>query len=612
MSKKLLFFMLAALLLFTIQVSAQDDVMEMDEVVVTASRYEESIMDTPVSIEVIDEEEIEESNANNLADLLNLAGGIHIKNNGTIGDMKDVNIRGLKEDKILILIDGQPYSDPYNNLISLETIPVEYIKRIEVLKSPSSAIYGPNAMGGVINIITKDGKDIEKATFNFGIGSYDKQKFNIVHSFNGENSSMLFVYDFLDSNGHRDNSSINRNDIFVKSKYYINDITDFAISLKLNETELEYPGIDASELDYTPSYSPAGEKEEKDMNVKFSVNQNFPKKDRKIDVYFNEKEIVNIPGGFRTIYDINKIGTNISEQYYFDNHSLIYGLEFVQDKVTAGPSIGAFEEGNLNKAIFIEDQYTLNNKNKFNLGFRFDDHEQYGSEFSPNFGYIYKINDSLNFNLNYNESFAAPQFRDLYYQSSYGDYSNPNLKPETSINYSLGFKYLHENCFREVAFFKRDIEEYITYPGFLPTNTDKVEIKGFELITNRKINNNFEVNFNYTYLDTLNKDTNEELGDIPNHEASLKFKYNLEDSYISFNNKYYGSRIDGGSRKSVDLTEGKILPAHFVSDLKLSTLFKDNTEISVGINNLFNKDYSIVDGYRMPGRNFMVNVSTKF
>ena len=123
---------------------------------------------------------------------------------------------------------------------------------------------------------------------------------------------------------------------------------------------------------------------------------------------------------------------------------------------------------------------------------------------------------------------------------------------------------------------------------------------------------NFEVNLNYTYLDTLNLDTNETLGDIPDHEASIKFRYELGDSYISLNNKYYGSRIDGGSRKSVDLTEGKVLPSHFVSDLKLSTLFKENIEISVGINNLFDEDYSIVDGYPMPGRNFMVNLSTNF
>ena len=172
MLRKTVLVMLTALLIFAVPVSAEEEVMELDEVVVTASRYQESIMETPVSIEVIDQEEIEESNARNLADLLQDAGGVYIKNFSGLTGKKDIIIRGARQDQILYLLDGQPLNSPQDGVIRLEDIPISVIKKIEISKSASSSIYGANAMGGVINIVTQDADQENKTEIDFGLGSY--------------------------------------------------------------------------------------------------------------------------------------------------------------------------------------------------------------------------------------------------------------------------------------------------------------------------------------------------------------------------------------------------------------------------------------------------------
>ena len=600
MSKKLLFFMLAALLLFTIQVSAQDDVMEMDEVVVTASRYEESIMDTPVSIEVIDQEEIEESNANNLADLLELAGGVYIKDNGSLMAKKDVTIRGYTESRIIILLDGQPYSSPNDGEISLEAIPVELIKRIEVLKSPGSAIYGPNAMGGVINIITKDGQDIEKTNIKAGLGSYNKRNLNISRSFRNDQSSIIFIYDSLNSDGHRANSEIDRDDLFVKTKLKTGEISTLNLSLKYNETNLEFPGSDLGDS--------SGAKIEEELNLNAFLIQNFKNKDRRISIFTTDRDtLIPYVGDSNSQIDIKRTGLNIRETNYINNHILNYGFEIISDEsvnIYNTPSFGStnYDENNLNKSIFIEDKYSINEENIINIGIRYDNHEEYGSELSPRLGYLYRINKYLNFNLLYGESYKAPSYFQLYFPAWGG--GNPDLIPETTKSYEVGLKYNRSNCSRQISIFKRDGDDFIAVKDGFFTNFNSVTIEGLDFSSNRIINGNWEFGFNYTYLDAVNDENGERLGDIPYHQFDLSLKYKLNNIRVNLNNSFLGSRIDGAS--------GNELSSHFISDLKISNNLTENTELAVEINNLFDREYEVVDGYPMPGRNFMVNVSTKF
>jgi outer membrane receptor for ferrienterochelin and colicins len=585
-----------------VPVSAQEEVMDLEEVVVTASRYEESIMETPVSIEVIDQEEIEESSARNLAELLNTAGGVHIKDNGGITNRKDIIIRGMRGDQILILLDGQPYNNSNDGGLSFESIPVEFIEKIEVLKSPASAIYGANAMGGVINIITKNAENIEKTNLKIESGSYDTQKYNLSHSFVNNNHGLTLIYDKLSSDGHREKSSIEREDLFLKYNYQISKYSDLILSFKNNESETDYPGQDSDYLsdEYLATLffgaSPSGSKEDNDQNINFTFKQNLEAKDRKVSFYNNNRELKDLT--LDTTTDINKKGFSFMQTNYFNKHTLSYGLDFIED----GVETDNYNEDNLNKAIFIQDKYVHNEKTIFNLGARYDDHEQYGSEFSPRLGMVYKFADNWNFNANVAESFKAPSYMDLYFPG----YNNPNLDPEKSVSYDFGFKYMDDICQREISFFRRDIDQLIKY-NFVkskPENINSATIKGIEFNTERQMNDNLDLGFNYTYLDANNDESQEQIGDMPYHKFGLNMKYIMNDTKYILNNRFTGERTDGSSNEDMD--------SYFISDFKIIKTVNDDTELKASINNLFDKDYEVVDGYPMPGRNYMLSISTKF
>jgi outer membrane receptor for ferrienterochelin and colicins len=592
MLKKVVLVMLTALLIFIVPVSAQEDVMELDEVVVTASRYQESIMETPVSIEVIDQEEIEESTARNLAELLETAAGIHIKDNGGLTGKSDILMRGFRGDQILILLDGQPYNNPNSGEIDLKDIPKNIIQKIEVLKSSSSAVYGANAMGGVINIITKSGG--EAATdLSLALGSYNTQNYNLSHSFDFNSNSILLMYDYLKSDGHREsNSYIDRKDIFLKYNYDFSNFTDIKLTLRYNDTDKDYPG--------STIYPSNGNMKNINKNINLAVEQKYESKDRDITLFLNEKNIsaLTIPSSYQTDADTHKLGLNLKEIRYFNRHTLSYGLDIIENKVKAETTYAEYDEENYNTGVFIQDRFQLNSKNIIDFGFRYDDHQKYGSNFSPKLAYLYRINDNLNFVFNGSESFRAPSFIELY-----GSGGNPDLDVEQSRSLDIGLKYNKNNCKREIFFFKRDITDMIAYNGqFMTDNIESVSINGVEIITSRQVNNwNFD--FNYTYLDAENENSKQRLLNMPYHKLGLNLGYKINDYKISLNNNYTGETEDYG---------GVNVDSYFISDLKLSKSIFENSKLSVEINNLFDKDYEVVDGYPMPGRNFMVNLGTKF
>ncbi|SDG81213.1 TonB-dependent receptor plug domain-containing protein [Halanaerobium congolense] len=612
MLKQKVLVMLTALLILAVPVSAQEEVVDLEEVVVTASRYEESIMDTPVSIEVIDQEEIEGSNAKNLADLLKSTSSIHIKDNGGSYAKKDILIRGFRGDQVLILLDGHPYNNPNDGEVKLQQIPIHLIKKIEILKSSSSAVYGANAMGGVINIITKDGEDIEKTNFSVGLGSFDTRKMNFSSGFNTEKANFLISYDDLYSDGHRDQetSETDREDVFLKYKYSLSNNSDLSLSFKYNDSYIEFPGNTLSKSN--------GVMDDIDRNINLILNQSYQNKDRKISFNMNNKDFHAITydyNDYETDTEVKSYGLSYQESRYFDQHTLGYGIDIINNEVKSEINRydynlfsyvkDTYDKENMNKALFIQDKYEINSKNILDFGIRYDDHEEFGSELSPKLGYIYKIKDNFNFNFSAAQSYRAPSFYELY-----GTYGNSDLDTEKSNSYDMGFKYETEKGYSEITLFKRDVEDLIVtdYTKSININEDEADISGMEYSLNHELTKQFEFDFNYTYLDAKNSN-DKQLIDMPYHKLNLDVHYKMDKTKISMLNRFVGERNDVQNTPPYKVVKSS---SYFVSDLRISNNLTKNIRLSLEINNLFDKEYEVINDYPMPGRNFMVNLSTKF
>jgi outer membrane receptor for ferrienterochelin and colicins len=596
MLKKSVLVMLTALLILAVPVSAQENVLDLDEVVVTASRYEESIMDTPVSIEVIDQEEIEESNAQNVAELISSIAGVQITNYGGPAGSKTINIRGSDSNQVLVLIDGQSINTKMIGDVDLGQILISNVKRVEVLKGPASAIYGANALGGVVNIITKNGSDNEGLKLDLGIGSFNTYKTALNYGLVFDKSEVLITAETLNSDGFRDNpdnSGLDQYNISTKINYDLNQYDEFVFDIIYNNSDKEVPG----KLTWQ---SPNATQEDIMENYRITYNREKENYDLKSSLYYNDQETnyINPDSNTDNIHKKKKIGFDLSNTLFYKNNTLTYGFEIVNNELDSSQLPKIYDA--TNKAVFLENSYTKINNLKINTGVRYDDNEDYGSETNPRVSLLYSINNNNNIFASYGEAYRAPTFDELYWDEFWLK-GNPDLEPEKSKNYEIGIKSRLNNSKLEVVLFKNEIEnEIIGYPNPTYKNIKESETDGLELSLSKNITDNLTLGYSHTYLDSRNVKTNKLLKDQYYNDISLA--YRPKNYLVKFNVSHVGGRVE-------DLDNYTVCDLNFSKNIKVT---ERDYKVKLAVNNLFDQDYQVNDGYPMPGRNFMVNLSTKF
>jgi outer membrane receptor for ferrienterochelin and colicins len=602
MFKKKVLVMLTALLILVVPVSAEEDVMDLDEVVVTASRYEESIMDTPVSIEVIDQEEIEESNAQNLAELLDTYTGVYIKDNGGQVGTKSVKIRGASSDQVLVLLDGVPYNDPHNGGLDLSNVSAENIEKIEIIKGPASVIYGANAMGGVVNIITKEIEDTPITKLDLGFGSDDTNIYKISHNEKIDNLGVYLSYLNKSSDTYLKENNLDQENIFLKINNDISRYSDITFNFSNNISDKVINNSDQND---------------EEQNLSLSWNRKKEVSETNFRIYKNDRER-EYPSS-NSLHEKEQTGLFLNNTNYLDKHTFNYGFEFKEDKVNSTN----IENGNketTNKALFIKDNWNFNSKLDFTLAARYDDHEEYGSNLSPQVAISHSLNENYRTFISYSEAFKAPTFDDLYgvYPPMSGqDWSypgfegNPNLEAEESDNYEIGLKFDSIIGEGSISYFYREVTNLITnnynvLPYTMKNVDDKSEFKGIELNIDNQLTEKLSSSFNYTYLDSQDNNGDRIAGN-PYHNAKISLKYKKAKKTFFVSGKLISDNIDGASNDK--------MPSYFVVDSRVNIpieVINQKVDLAFEINNLFDKDYEVVDGFPMPGRNFMVNLSTKF
>ncbi|MFN2341018.1 MAG: TonB-dependent receptor, partial [Halanaerobium sp.] len=315
MLRKTVLVMLTALLIFAVPVSAQEEVMELDEVVVTASRYQESIMETPVSIEVIDQEEIEESSARNLAELLDTYTGVYIKDNGGQAGTKGVKIRGASSDQILVLLDGVPYNDPHNGGLDLSNVNAENIERIEIIKGPASVIYGANAMGGVVNIISKNIENSSVTKLDLGVGSNNTNIYQISHNEKIDDFGIYLSYVDKSSDTNIENN-LDQENIFLRINNDISSFSELTFTFNNNISNKLISNFD---------------QKDEEQNLALSWRRQTEATETDVRIYKNDREREFPSSG--SLHDKEQSGIVINNTNYLDKHTFNYGFEIKKDEI---------------------------------------------------------------------------------------------------------------------------------------------------------------------------------------------------------------------------------------------------------------------------------------
>ncbi len=602
----------------------------MEEVVVTASRQAEKISSVPANVSVITENDIKNSTARDIPDLLRTQAGIQV--NDIAGNRRNytVDLRGFGETaalNTLVLVDGRRVNQPDLSGSDWTLISLNRVERIEVIRGGrGSVLYGDNAAGGVINIITKEGKAFKTGAEING-GSYDTFKGSAYVSGAKNKLSYALSGSYLTSDGYRDNSDTEAKDIGLNLDYYQNDIVKWNLSSGFHKDSTGLPGaIKTSEFaagaSRTDSLQPDDFADVEDYYVKLAPEIFFLNDSLfKIDFSFRNRSSLffsSFSGGtYEGDTDIETVA--LSPQFVFKekiigfNNSLTFGLDFkdAAEDITnttmylGYPDVGVFELGKKNYGFYIHDEIYLLDSLAISAGYRYDKAEftfkpstPDSTEMSEN---LYTAGINYNFfkksyaYFSFSHSFRYPVLDELF--NFYTNTINTDLVPQTSDDYELGARYYFTpSLFANVNFFYIDTENEIIYDpasGFFGANVNlngKTRRDGVEVVLS-KVYEKMTLSGSFTYTDAKiiggNYDGSK-FPNVPRHKATVNTLFSLGHGFsLNVNGFWVGERpfVSDFANAFDDQDD------YFVLNTKLKYHWKNLTTF-LNINNLTNEEYS--------------------
>ena len=527
---------------------------KMEELVVTATRSKRFRSEAPISTEVISRKDIDNSGSRNVAELLSQRAGVSLQTSVAGGSI--LNVLGMDSRYILILLDGQPITGKFNNRVSLDQILTDQISRVEIVKGPSSSLYGSEAMGGVINIITEQNNKAREirvssrygnTQYNFNESGLKDGSSNLGLSFAQPLKNLVFNVQINAEQIQKDKSvqqididkvqkvtlgsDINwtlndYNKINFKSNSY-NQLDNGASKLMDTNTEIHRNNFS---LSHQSSY-------QKGWNVNQSVLSNNYERNYIQKRPWGKLEKDDLTSEKHLEYEIllNKKNQSNELNAGFE----IYRANYSSDRISSG------SQEIISKSLF--GQYDIKIKNKINMifGMRYDDYSKDYRVLSPRLGLMYRITEQWKLRTSWGQGFRAPSFLERFIdwnnvQFNYLIEGNPDLKPERSNGITIGFDYSHHtnNQFSLVYYytdFENLIQDYSKSRGVLSyQNIYAATFSGFELSQQWQLSEKVESKWIVNWSDNRDESNNPIPNTIP-FSVSSYFNINF------LNNRFQSS-----------------------------------------------------------------------
>lgn len=586
------------LFIFVGTLYAQNDTITLKEVVVSSNRIAIPFEKTSRSIVLITSEDIKNTPADNIAELLQQIAGIDIRTRGVDGMQSDLYIRGGSFDQTLVLIDGVKMDDIQTGHHSMNAIlPLEVVERIEIIKGPAARIFGQNAFTGAINIVTKD---VANSQLDLGLnyGSYDNMK--VVGSWGQsfDTGGILTSFTYQSSDGYRYNTDFDNYAAFIKS-----EVHGYQFLGTFTERKFGANGFYASP-DYKDQY------EETQTSV-IAVSKVFESEKTTITprVYWKRNQDMYLflrqdPEYFRNLHISNNYGVEGNMELRSKAGKTGIGIDVSRDFL-ASNNLGNHDRTSITG--FLEHRFEFA-QGRFDMtpGIAVSYFSDFDTRAFPGLDMGFRLSEAVKLYGNIGYTYRVPTFTDLYYNGPTTQ-GNPDLEPESALAEELGIK-VNLNTFNfEVAFFNRNSDNLIDWTKenvddkWQTQNFSEVQTMGFDF----NANYNFilgtqaqRINFGYSFINDEIKDvdvafTRYSLNSIKHHvTAALVNRYSAVFSQeIAFR---YVERTDG--------TSYKVMDAKFMADLNA-------WEISAVFNNIFNEAYTETNLVPMPKGNYMLGVS---
>lgn len=502
-----------------------DSLINLQGVVVSANKIQVNRNSVPLSISVIDREEIEASSESALLPVLSQrVPGLFVTQKGITGfgvndgSAGTVNIRGVGQgNKVLMLFDGQPqWAGIFGHALP-DTYVASDVERVEVIRGPGSLMYGSNAMGGVVNIITRHHKQEGRRTqARIMYGSYNTQKYMVNNGYNIGNFSSFISLNHDRTDGHRPNSKFHITNGFANLGYKINEHYRVTGDLSLAKFKTQNPGeIDAPVLDYLVDVLRG--------TTSFALENHHEKTSGALRVFYNwgnhEVNDGYKPGGTPRSYlfrsDDHNTGVLLYQSFRLvEGNTFTAGIDYKNWGGHAwNDSINGKKGELIDKSVNEVAGYVIMQQDLFdmlsiNAGVRYEHNSVFGGEWVPQAGLTVRPFEGNVIRASFSKGFRSPNIREMYMWGA----ANDELKPENMLNYevAVGQSFLDGRLYGEVtAFFidgKNMIESVSIVPGqtypMKNRNVGTFTNKGIELEGRYQILGNLSMDMNYSYLHT--------------------------------------------------------------------------------------------------------------
>ncbi len=612
---------LALLVLSAISISSLSQEKEkfetLDNVVIESSRIDLPFNKNSRTIKVISENEIKKSSATNLPDLLQQVAGIDVRRRGTSGMQSDLYIRGGGFDQTLILIDGIKVENPQTGHHTMNmALPLDVIKRVEIIKGAAARIFGQKAYTGAINIVTKTNAE-NVNSINLEGGSFKQKNGSLTLGGNIKNSSVIAHASVNLSDGYRYNTDYKNQNYFIKATFNKNKTP---INILGYFTEKKFG---ANSFYVPPTWSTEEYEETQSSLIGITSVYKFKNLTIKPKLYWKRGQDMylfkrNEPTGYRNLHITNKIGGDVNMSYKSKLGITGFGFDIAKVSLSSRTKYGLGKIKDYNRIetnTFLEHRFTLLNGNlDITPGVSVNSFSDIGSFFFPGIDVGYQINDNFKIYANAGYTYRIPTYTNLYYKQREYKIPNPNLKPEKALSEEIGVKYNNNGFSASIIAFHRDSKGEIDYvsnilkdgkPSFYkPENIVRLKTYGIELNSSLNFNvlgYNQNINLGYTYINDYFRDNT--------YKYSL---YSINSMKHHFTTTVSTQFLKGLKQsiayKLAQRTEGEV---YNVVDAKISYSF-NNIDLSFMANNIFNESYTETNLVPMPKANFLIGLRLKF
>ncbi|WP_277811927.1 TonB-dependent receptor domain-containing protein [Chromohalobacter canadensis] len=588
---------------------AQGD-QRLSDLQVTANRLPQSQSDVLASTTVIDRDDIERSQAGSIIELLQGRAGIEIAQSGSPGTTSSLFMRGTESDHSLVLVDGVRINSATSGGASLEMLPLEAIERVEIVRGPRAAAYGADAIGGVIQVFTRRGTASgTQGGLKASTGSDNTQRQSAWVATGDDDTRLnasLFHRDGdgfnatqADDSGERD--GFEREGAQLGLSHRINDDVKVSLNALRQNFEGEYDNCSfpASQDCVTKGYlqSFGGQLDvqlQPDWQMLITAG------------HFDEQREERYSGERQSLIESHRDEVGLQHRFTRDNGVDVLGIDYRHDSVDFDNRAGASyaRDSRENIGIYGMMQRTYG-AHELSGSLRYDDDSLFGDETTGSLGYAYRLTPFQRLGASVSTAYKAPNLIDLY--GPYG--TNPDLEAETAENLEAFWAYERDNWHTRVTVFDNRIDDLIGYDPntSIPYNVDEARIRGVELSGGWQAGG-LVLSASLTHQNPEDRQTGERLQRRARTFGRLDADYTLADWS-------FGATLRAaGNRRDTDfVTYGDTTTAGYgVVDLRTSWQVTSMVELSAKVENAFDKEYQLVDGYNTQDRYLEGGVTLRF